>query len=98
MSQLAAGAQLLRGGGAEQEVLHASGSQDTSNAECVCVCVPVTGVCVTLRHCHNSCADIPAVFAAPLGSLLIGYRRTGWERRSTSEDPHTHTHSVVLLL
>lgn len=52
----------------------------------------VTGVCVTLRHCHIRYADTPAVLAAPLGSLLIGYRRTGWERRSASEDP------VVLLL
>lgn len=59
------------------------------------VYVPVTGVCVTLLHCHNSYADIPAMFAAPLGSLLIGYRRAGWGRRST-EDPQAL--SLLLLL
>lgn len=60
------------------------------------VYVPVTGVCVTLPHCHNSCADILAMFAAALGSLVIGYGKTGWERRSASEDPQAL--SVVLLL
>lgn len=90
VSQFPAAAQLLRGGPSRRSSVHLEARIHLIQT----VYVPVTGVCVTLRHCHNSYADIPAMFAAPLSSLLIGYRRAGWERRS-SEDPQAL--SLLLL-